>query len=1038
MKYQNAILLALIAVLVGCNQPPSPPPPGWNLELRAGTTNIDRSFFQSTKPDATHSSVDETRFAQLREEIVKKVPNLNLGSALASGLTPNSKASNINTRETAGLALSLFMAVSKDGAVPNSDLSFILSGPEGAYDSPITYKAGKAWLASPLVGAKGSGNYTFSSTLQDGTLTGNVNVNLVDQTQWLPFSQSSTPIPFGSMGQYANVLLADWQLVPGAQSYLGLIYDRTDKKYVSSFLTKNTRIEAQNFANTEAHVYSLDLISTTIDLTKDDTQAYGILPNGMRSSISSFNLDSLGQTPYLAIDQKRVNLLAKPNQTAETTLKVRNAGLVPLGYTATISGTGFELTTDAQGVLARDETRDFHIKGACTGEDLTGIVTVTSNDPNNKTKTIPVILECDTPVSATLELAKVTHNARVNLIERSPDGTKMATSDGADIIIWDAVTGNMIRKITPVNGSSSNGSVSSIAWHPNNNLLLVGRTNVVDVFDTNTGLSIASASPPGNVGSIDWNVDGSKFVVGVSGRVRIYDGVSGGLIRQIQMLNPSYSTVVAWSKSSNKLATLNGDRVSVWNNETGIETNHYQGSIPSNYNFQVASPGSLTWNSTGDKLIFLIPDNENIGVWSVANPNLDLTMPIEIPNSPYADGSGNFGEIKKSPINSKTAIVFRKRYSDGSTFTAVRVWDASNGDFLTEFPIQDIDSFEFFPKVLTWSSDGQNLLVQAGNMIQTWNANTGSRGMQLGFVTNGISSIHFNTDATQLLASANLPNNGFSYSFKGSLNLLSIPNGTVMQGINTAQSINSVDWSKSSNQILAIFDYNGLLQTYTANSWNPLTTITGYAPSRYSLDGTKLAVSQNDSTLRIVNVSTGEILQTIAMKNCTGCGIYSTQSLVWSPDGSKLATTASNSTLQQVYDVTNGQLVWEKSYNYNSQDGLHWSPDGKTISYGSSFLDASTGDLVDIFDSSSLSNVSGLLVVLSWSPNSRYVLTKIGTSIELRNAHSGRKILSLLEIPQQTSSYSSARVVADWNVQANRFAVTDGNSSVYIYKFSQP
>jgi WD40 repeat protein len=418
-------------------------------------------------------------------------------------------------------------------------------------------------------------------------------------------------------------------------------------------------------------------------------------------------------------------------------------------------------------------------------------------------------------------------------------------------------------------------------------------------------------------------------------------------------------------------------------------------------------------------------------IWSIANLSLDRTIPIELQNSSYVGGTGNFGEMKRNPTDSKIAMVVRKRYSDGTTFTIVRIWDAENGNFLTEFPVQDIQDFEFFPKVLTWSSGGQNLLVQAGNMIQAWNANTGTRGMQLGFVTNGISSIHFNDDATQLLVSTNLPNNGFPYSLKGSLNLMNVPNGTVLQGINTAQSINSVDWSKNTNQILAIFDYIGTLQTYTANSWNPLTTLTGYAPSVYSLDGSKLAVSQNDSTVRILSASTGEILQTIAMKTCTGCGAYSTQSLAWSPDGSKISATASNSPLQQVYDVTNGQLIWGKSYNY-------WSPDGKSISYGSAFLDASTGDLIEVFDSSSLANVSGLPVVLAWSPNSRYVLTKIANQIELRNAHSGRKILSLLEIPQQTYSYSSARVVADWNAQSNRLAFTDGQSSVYIYKFSQP
>jgi hypothetical protein len=583
VKLSRFAVLGFIGTLVACNPTLPPPPPGWNLELRAGTTNIDRSFFQNTKPDATRSSVDVTRFQQLREAIIKKVPNLNLGSAVASGFVINPKATKSSTRETAGLALSLFMAVTKDGAPPTSDLSFIYSGPEGTYDRPITYPAGYAWLASPLVIPKGNGSYTFSSTLQDGMLAGNVSVNFEDQTQWLPLPlPANNPSGFGaSSGQYGNVFVATWQAVPEAQSYIGLVFDRTDKKYVASFLTTGTRVESQEFNGVPDHSYSLDLIATSIDLSKDPTKPYGTIPDTMKSSISSFGLDSYGQTPNLYLDQTRINFLAKPNQIGEAILKITNGGYAPLGYKATISGIGLELGTGTSGVLLGQESRELHIKGTCTGVDLTGIVTFTSNDPNNKTKTVPVNLECDLPVSATLELSKLSQNSNITLARYSPDGTKLATSDGADIFIWDATTGNAIRKFTPSNTQSSySTNVFSFAWHPASKLMVVGGANTVGVFDTSTGSSLTNASPSGTIQSVDWNPDGSQFVIGLPTAAQIYDGLSGGLIRRIEFPNSAnsyYASTVSWSKSSGKLATTLLDRVTVWDTATGYRVESLRG-----------------------------------------------------------------------------------------------------------------------------------------------------------------------------------------------------------------------------------------------------------------------------------------------------------------------------------------------------------------------------------------------------------------------------------------------------------------------------
>jgi hypothetical protein len=1036
MKSSRFVALALITALVACNPTLPPPPPGWSLELRAGTTNIDRSFFQSTKPDPTRSSVDETRFQQLREAIIKKVPNLNLGSALASGFTLNTKASNTNARETVALALSLFMAVSKDGAAPKSDLSFVYSGPTGAYDKPITYPAGNAWIASPLVIPKGNGQYTFSSTLQDGTLAGNVSVNLEDQTQWLPFAQqvvSSNPFA-SSMAQYGNVFIANWQPVPGAQSYLGLIFDRTDpqkQKLVGSFLTKGTRIETQDFVSVQDHVYSLDLISTTIDLTKDNAQSYGALPTSMQSSIFSFGLSNYGGAPNMFIEQPRVNVLAKPNQVGEAILKIKNIGTSPLGYTATISGTGLELSTNAKSIVLYEETRELNIKGTCTNADLTGAVTLTTNDLNNKTKVIPVTLECDVPVSATLELSKLSHNSNISLARYSPDGTKLATSDGMDIFIWDAATGNAIRKFTPSNAQSPYGTnVFSFAWHPASKLMVVGGVNTVAVFDTSTGSSLTSASPSGTIQSVDWNPNGSQFVIGLPTAAQIYDGSSSGLIRRIEFPNSAnsyYASTVSWSKSSGKLATTLLDRVTVWDTATGTELNHYVG-ISTSYTGSTAA----SWNSTGDKLVFRLTDG-NIGIWSVANANLERTIAIEPSN--LVNGYLMFvSEVKWSPVGSSIAVIVQKSSNDGTSGVYARTWDASNGNFQLEFPIKELITQQ--TPSIDWTFNGQSLVVPAYHIAVNWNATTGARGTQFGFVQGAVTSVHFNDDGTKLLVGAN-PGN----STQDSLNLMDVPSGLVTKGIATTQVIKQVDWRKGSDQVLAIFAGGGFVQAYTPSTWGQLNTYEGYAPSVYSPDGTKIAASLNDSRVRILNASTGAVLQTLdtaVTTGCPGCGGSGIQNLVWSPDSSKIALIANTyASKLRLFDVVTAQLLWEKDANNNwyPDYNLLWSPDGKQISFGYQFFDANTGNLIEVF---TLNTPGGNPAIIAWSPESRYVITKTGNFIELRNANSGRKILSLFELSGPGIAQLPQKLAIDWNAQSNRIAVTDGNSSVYVYKFSQP
>ncbi len=1023
MKFKLLSILALTA-LTACN---TAPPPGWSLELRAGTTNVDASFFQSTKPETTRSSVDETHFAQLREAIIKKVPNLNLGSTLASGFAVNTKASNTNTRETKGLFLSLFMAVSKDGAVPTQDLSFTYSGPTGGNNKPLTYPAGNAWIASPFVSPKGNGQYNFSSTLQDGTLAGNVNINFEDQTQWLPLPLAANPNGFGtSMVQSANVFIAHWQAIPEAQSYLGFIYDKTDEKTVASFLTKDVQISTQKFASVQGHVYSLDLIATNIDLTKDSTKSYGNLPDNMKSSIASFDLKY--EAPQLSITQTRLDLLVKPSQSSEVILPVKNTGYGPLSLNVTVSGEGLQIVPGNNEVLFNNDSRDIHITGTCTNADVRGAITITSNDPINKTRTVPVLLECDTPLSATLELQKLTHRNPILAMQYSPNGTKIATTDGSEVIIWDAKTSSVLQRFGVSVNDILKGTVYSLAWNPDNNLLLVGSGNNVVVLNTSTGLITLSLNPSGLVLSLDWNFDGSQFVIGIPYTAIIYSNINGSLIRQIDMPEKNNFTIrpllVSWSKSSHYLATSFHNNVYIWDSVTGTQISHYIGAVE--FDTFSNSLVQISWNPTGDKLAMY--DNNGgtnrISIWKIDSQILEKSIIVD--NSNFPDAKNILYDIQWSPSGSDIAIISRK-YIDGTNWDfSVEIWDSSTGLLTKKFPMKTLLYQQ--TSALIWNPNGSSILTRADQLAFSQNVSNGDQSLQLGFIPAKISALKMNPDANKMVI-ASSPDYGYGI---GNLSLMNIPSGSILPSITTSQTIVALDWKQNTEEILGVLNIPNvdMVNHFNSISGNLIDSYEGNIASVFSPNGQKIATVVNKSDLRLLDSATKTVLRTIHLPECAGCNIFAKYAIAWSSDGTKVAVRDGFGNLM-VFDVSSGTQAWLKTLSSTGyQSPLLWSPNNKFISSGYDFYDATDGTSVIVFEH----GFFAFPLPLAWSPDSRYLLTQMGNLIELRNSTSGRKIISIRNIP----SINLETVKVDWNIQTNRFAFSDAKSSVYIYKFSQP
>jgi WD40 repeat protein len=172
----------------------------------------------------------------------------------------------------------------------------------------------------------------------------------------------------------------------------------------------------------------------------------------------------------------------------------------------------------------------------------------------------------------------------------------------------------------------------------------------------------------------------------------------------------------------------------------------------------------------------------------------------------------------------------------------------------------------------------------------------------------------------------------------------------------------------------------GILYLWDFQTGELLNTLVGHKAGtmiialEWSPDGSKIATAVSDGTARVWDAATGETLLVMAHEAPT-----EVWSAVWSPDGARLLTTSGSDdigaedTTIRVWDANSGEelLVIE---GHTSQVSLGtWSPDGSRIASTSSdsttrIWDAETGD-----ELLTLSTPSVYAPFARWSPDGQYV-----------------------------------------------------------------
>ncbi|GLV60347.1 hypothetical protein KDH_71670 [Dictyobacter sp. S3.2.2.5] len=567
----------------------------------------------------------------------------------------------------------------------------------------------------------------------------------------------------------------------------------------------------------------------------------------------------------------------------------------------------------------------------------------------------------------------------VRELQWSPNGKRIASTDGVTLDIWDAMTGGHAYRV-PLK------SIDGFAWSPDGRYIAVeaykNKAYSIQIWDTTT--SKVKLTLDGNVDGIVapvWSPDG-KYIAGsdtTQHTIEIWSASSGKISSEITEADASIRTLT-WAPDSQRLAETTWTDLRIWNVPAAKRLKKYT--------LDSLSKIPFAWSPDGKQ--FASGTISQSGTPEIAIRDSDTGEFVATYNG-YGDAPYM---VQFSPDGKRLLII-----KDNLT---LQIRDVARGNFI----FTATNKVQHHINTAAWSPDGKLIASNDGNLVQVWSAAPGREMLTyLGLTSQngegdlGIASLAYAPNGQYIVASGdskqktiqvlNAKNGEHILTRPGvATSLAWSPNSTLIASAQTDNNvyiwnaltgqqvlvyqghhieISKVVWSRDGKSLIS-GDIEGHIQIWDASTGKLRTSLTDPNNDLFALalspDGHLLV--EGNGPLNVWNLATGKIIYSYKDRHTL---FYDAS---WSPDSKRIASASYDHTIY-VWDATTGghQLLYR-----NHQEKVFlvaWSPDGKYLASGSSDMpgrniqvwNASTGKTAATYDGS----VTGV-DALGWSPDS--------------------------------------------------------------------
>ena len=483
------------------------------------------------------------------------------------------------------------------------------------------------------------------------------------------------------------------------------------------------------------------------------------------------------------------------------------------------------------------------------------------------------------------ELLTLKHNNTLTCVAFSPDGGRLVSVTYDSTKVWDLASGQELFTL---------GASQSVAFSPDGKRLafaLWGGHDTVKVLEAATGKELISLQGhTDRVNSMAYSPDGNWLASASEDQtIRVWDAVSG---QETLTLRGHTGDIwsVAFSPDGKRLASRSGGVIKVWDAAADQES--------LSLTLKGHSGRFTSFSPDGKRLAlakhFLLPESPprtdgTISVWDTVTGEESLTL--------KGNTGGEVASVAFSPDGKRIAaaiITVRMGHPPQTSPGEVKVWDATTGQELTPLkdPTGTVQSVAFSP-------DGKRLaLGSVEGAIQVFDAVTGQELFTLKGDTGWVQSVVFSADGTRLAAACFLLRPDSS-GYERTIRVLDAVTG---QELLTQQGY-IVAFSPDGKRLFAMSDKQ-TIKVWDAATGQELLTLKGdfgeVTSLVFSPDGKRLAsVLSRDNTVKLFDAATGQESLSLVVRGKTSM----IKGVVFSQDGQRLSADCADGTIT-VWDAT--------------------------------------------------------------------------------------------------------------------------------------